>query len=143
MRSIRWRARAGMAALAALFVVVATAHAATVPNGFVDSIFVRVPSDATAMKFAPDGRLFVAQQSGKLRVVQNGTLLATPFLTRPGGCLGRARAARRRLRPGLRDQQFRLRLLHGDEPDHPQPRQPLHRRTATWRCPAARSCCST
>ena len=41
----------------------------------------RVPSDTTAMEFAPDGRLFVAQQSGKLRVVQNGTLLATPFLT--------------------------------------------------------------
>ena len=35
------------------------------------------------MKFAPDGRLFVCQQSGKLRVVQNGTLLATPFLTLP------------------------------------------------------------
>ena len=58
-------------------------HAATVPNGFVDSIFVGVPSDVTAMKFAPDGRLFVSQQSGKLRVVQEGTLLATPFVTLP------------------------------------------------------------
>ncbi len=35
------------------------------------------------MQFAPDGRLFICQQSGKLRVVQNGTLLATPFLTVP------------------------------------------------------------
>ena len=33
------------------------------------------------MQFAPDGRLFVCRQSGQLRVVQNGTLLATPFLT--------------------------------------------------------------
>ncbi|MET0167070.1 MAG: PQQ-dependent sugar dehydrogenase, partial [Vicinamibacterales bacterium] len=81
MRSIRWRARAGIAALAALFIVVAAARAATVPAGFVDGIYVRVPSDTTAMQFAPDGRLFIAQQSGKLRVVQNGTLLATPFLT--------------------------------------------------------------
>jgi len=67
--------------LAALLQLGASTHAATVPSGFVDSIFVAVPSDATAMKFSPDGRLFVCQQSGKLRVVQNGTLLATPFLT--------------------------------------------------------------
>src|SRR3970282_870971 len=33
------------------------------------------------MACAPDGRLFVAQQSGALRVVKNGALLATPFLT--------------------------------------------------------------
>ena len=79
MRSIRWRARAGIAALAVLFMVAAAAPAATVPDGFVDGIYVRVPSDTTAMQFAPDGRLFIAQQSGKLRVVQNGTLLATPF----------------------------------------------------------------
>lgn len=35
----------------------------------------------TAMAFAPDGRLFVCQQGGALRVVKNGTLLAAPFLT--------------------------------------------------------------
>ncbi len=29
---------------------------------------------------APDGRLFVAQQAGSLRVVKNGTLLLTPFV---------------------------------------------------------------
>jgi len=81
VRSIRWRARAGSAVLAALFLAVAAAPAATVPDGFVDGIYVRVPSDTTAMQFAPDGRLFIAQQSGKLRVVQNGRLLATPFLT--------------------------------------------------------------
>jgi glucose/arabinose dehydrogenase len=33
------------------------------------------------MAFAPDGRLFVCQQNGALRVIKNGTLLATPFLT--------------------------------------------------------------
>ncbi len=32
------------------------------------------------MDFAPDGRLFVCQQSGQLRVIKNGALLATPFL---------------------------------------------------------------
>jgi glucose/arabinose dehydrogenase len=33
------------------------------------------------MAFAPDGRLFVAQQNGRLRVIKNGALLSTPFLT--------------------------------------------------------------
>jgi glucose/arabinose dehydrogenase len=33
------------------------------------------------MQFAPDGRLFVAEQGGRLRVIRNGVLLPTPFLT--------------------------------------------------------------
>ncbi len=32
------------------------------------------------MAFAPDGRLFVAEQRGTLRIVENGRLLETPFL---------------------------------------------------------------
>jgi len=38
-------------------------------------------SNPTAMAFAPDGRLFVAQQGGQLRVIKNGVLLPTPFVT--------------------------------------------------------------
>ena len=38
-------------------------------------------SSATVFAQAPDGRLFVAQQGGALRVVKNGALLATPFLS--------------------------------------------------------------
>jgi glucose/arabinose dehydrogenase len=33
------------------------------------------------MEFAPDGRLFVCEQGGGLRVIKNGALLATPFVT--------------------------------------------------------------
>jgi glucose/arabinose dehydrogenase len=77
----KWRTRVGSVAVAALSFAYAASHAASVPDGFVDSTFVSVPSDATAMQFAPDGRLFVCQQSGGLRVVQNGTLLSTSFLT--------------------------------------------------------------
>ena len=33
------------------------------------------------MDFAPDGRLFVCQQGGQLRVIENGVLPATPFVT--------------------------------------------------------------
>jgi glucose/arabinose dehydrogenase len=35
------------------------------------------------MAFAPDGRLFIAEQTGALRIVQNGVLLPTPFVTLP------------------------------------------------------------
>ena len=35
----------------------------------------------TTMAFLPDGRVFVADQSGKLRVFKNDVLLATPFIT--------------------------------------------------------------
>ena len=54
---------------------------ATVPAGFTDSTFVSGLSNPTAMAFAPDGRLFVAEQGGNLRVVQpTGALNPTPFL---------------------------------------------------------------
>jgi glucose/arabinose dehydrogenase len=81
--TLRWRACVASAILVAQLLLNTTSIAATVPSGFVDSVYVDLPSDATAMQFAPDGRLFVCQQSGKLRVVQNGRLLTTPFLTVP------------------------------------------------------------
>jgi glucose/arabinose dehydrogenase len=56
-------------------------QAATVPSGFTDETFVAGLSNPTAMAFAPDGRLFVSQQGGQLRVIKNGALLASPFLT--------------------------------------------------------------
>jgi glucose/arabinose dehydrogenase len=55
--------------------------AATLPSGFTQAVVASGISNPTAMAFAPDGRLFVCQQGGQLRVVKNGALLATPFLT--------------------------------------------------------------
>jgi glucose/arabinose dehydrogenase len=41
-----------------------------------------MPSGATAMAFAPDGRLFVCLQSGQVRVInKDGLVLANPFVT--------------------------------------------------------------
>jgi glucose/arabinose dehydrogenase len=57
------------------------ASAATVQQGFVDEPVVGGLTSPTSMAFAPDGRLFVCEQGGKLRVVKNGVLLSTPFLT--------------------------------------------------------------
>ena len=62
--------------------------AATLPEGFTESIVARGLSNPTAMEFAPDGRLFVCEQGGRLRVIKNGTLLQTPFLTVPVNAAG-------------------------------------------------------
>ncbi len=51
------------------------------PPGFQDATVVTGLSNPTAMQFAPDGRLFVAQQDGRLRVVKNGALLPAAFVT--------------------------------------------------------------
>jgi glucose/arabinose dehydrogenase len=56
-------------------------YAATVPPGFTDSLVAAGLSNPTAMALAPDGRIFVCEQGGSLRVIKNGVLLATPFLT--------------------------------------------------------------
>ncbi len=55
--------------------------AATLPTNFSESQIASGLTSPTAMAFAPDGRLFVCQQGGQLRVVKNGALLATPFVT--------------------------------------------------------------
>ena len=56
-------------------------HAATVPAGFTDFLVVNGLINPTAMAVAPDGRLFVCEQGGTLRVIKNGALLSTPFLS--------------------------------------------------------------
>jgi glucose/arabinose dehydrogenase/PKD repeat protein len=50
-------------------------------GGFQNILYVTGLFIPTAMEFAPDGRLFVAQKTGSLRVIKNGQLLPTPFLT--------------------------------------------------------------
>ena len=51
--------------------------AATLPSNFAQSQVVGGLASPTAMEFAPDGRLFVAEQRGTLRVVKAGGRLAT------------------------------------------------------------------
>jgi glucose/arabinose dehydrogenase len=55
--------------------------ATTLPDDFTEALVVNSLSSPTAMAFAPDGRLFITQQGGSLRVFKNGALLPTPFLT--------------------------------------------------------------
>ena len=57
------------------------AAAATLPSGFQETIVASGLATPTAMALAPDGRIFVCQQGGQLRVIKNGALLTTPFVT--------------------------------------------------------------
>jgi glucose/arabinose dehydrogenase len=76
------RAACGLALLVLLiFSSQAQLYAATLPSGFAETLVASGLSNPTAMAFAPDGRIFVCQQGGQLRVIKNGSLLATPFLT--------------------------------------------------------------
>jgi glucose/arabinose dehydrogenase len=58
-------------------------HAATLPAGFTESAWGNsIAQFCTAMAFAPDGRLFVCQQNGALRVIDaDGTLLGPAFVS--------------------------------------------------------------
>jgi glucose/arabinose dehydrogenase len=58
-----------------------TASGTPLPGTFVETSFATLGAQPTSMAFAPDGRLFVTLQNGNLRVIKNGTLLATPALT--------------------------------------------------------------
>lgn len=49
------------------------------PAGFADTLLADNLDTPTAMEFAPDGRLFVSEKGGALRVIKDGILLPTPF----------------------------------------------------------------
>src|SRR5688572_17097775 len=57
------------------------AGAATLPAGFSETRVAAGLASPTAMAIAPDGRVFVAEKGGTLRVVRNNALLSQPFLT--------------------------------------------------------------
>ena len=76
MRKLLLRFTAPVLALVAF----TTTYAATLPAGFTETAISGL-SNPTAMEIAPDGRVFICQQGGSLRVVKNGALLAAPFVT--------------------------------------------------------------
>ncbi|HLA77302.1 MAG TPA: PQQ-dependent sugar dehydrogenase [Vicinamibacteria bacterium] len=73
--------RARCAATLVAFAFGTSLTAANLPPGFVETQIATGISSPTAMDFAPDGRLFVCQQTGRLRVIKNGALLAADFVT--------------------------------------------------------------
>lgn len=63
-----------------LLVTLPVTYGAILPAGFTETTITGL-SNPTAMEIAPDGRIFVCQQGGSLRVIKNGVLLSTPFIT--------------------------------------------------------------
>jgi glucose/arabinose dehydrogenase len=67
-------------ALALALSLASSMEAATVSAGFSETSISGLVNP-TAMAMAPDGRIFVCQQGGALRVIKNNALLATPFVS--------------------------------------------------------------
>ena len=56
-------------------------RAQTYPANFGQVLVSNGIANPTAMAFASDGRIFVSQQAGALRVIKNNSLLPTPFIS--------------------------------------------------------------
>ena len=54
---------------------------ASLPAGFAEVVVASGLTNPTSMQFAPDGRLFVCEQGGDLRVISGGQLLPEPFVS--------------------------------------------------------------
>jgi uncharacterized repeat protein (TIGR03806 family) len=57
-----------------------SADAVELPEGFSDTVVATGFTGATAMAVAPDGRVFVCEQTGALRVVEKDKVLSEPFV---------------------------------------------------------------
>ena len=130
--------------LLSLLTFAASARAANLPPGFVETQIASGLDQPTAIAMAPDGRIFVCEQRGRLRVIKNGALLPTPFLTVDGrsatasaGCS--ASRSTRTSRPTTTSTS----TTPSASPTIAQPGQPLHRRRRHGASPAARRSCST
>jgi glucose/arabinose dehydrogenase len=79
---------AGLVACLAALLLSAVSYAATLPAGFSETRIATGLASPTSLAMAPDGRVFVTQQTGQLRVIRNGVLLAQPFVTLSTNTLG-------------------------------------------------------
>ena len=75
------RSPASLTIVVSISVLAGSVFAATVPPGFTDALVASGLTWPTALAVANDGRVFVTEQSGTLRVIKNGALLPTPFMT--------------------------------------------------------------
>src|SRR5882672_4408296 len=50
------------------------------PGFYAETVATLPPYSPVGLAFAPDGRIFVWQKAGKVRIIKNGQLLTTPFL---------------------------------------------------------------
>ena len=60
------------------------------PGFATETIATVPPFTLVGLAFAPDGRLFVWQKNGVVRIIKNGVMLPTPFVNLSSGREGRA-----------------------------------------------------
>ncbi|MBD2755939.1 PQQ-dependent sugar dehydrogenase [Spirosoma validum] len=80
--SVRKTLRSQSILLVFLFIV-SYCYGQTYPPGFSQVLVSNGLNSPTSMAFAPDGRIFVTEQDGKVRIIKNGSLLPTPFVIVP------------------------------------------------------------
>ena len=81
--ALRRAAPAVAAVLVAIVAGAAPAAATELPPGFSETVVATGLQSPTAMAIAADGRIFVCEQKGALRVIRDGQLLAAPFVNVP------------------------------------------------------------
>lgn len=64
------------------FIQTQSMFAQTFPTNFA-GVQIATGLDPVAMDIAADGRIFLAEKNGKIRIIKNGSLLTTPFITIP------------------------------------------------------------
>lgn len=82
MRLRRVRLMISALAMCVLLLVLtaAPAFAASLPRGFTETTLTSSLGQPTAFAMAPDGRIFVSEKKGTLRVIENDVLLTKPFV---------------------------------------------------------------
>src|SRR4051812_25975800 len=55
-------------------------QSASLPAGFIDVVVGSGFTNVSSMAIAPDGRVFVCQQNGLVRVIKNGSVLPASFV---------------------------------------------------------------
>ncbi len=98
----------------------------TLPHGFRSERVAAGITGATALTIAADGRVFVCEQAGNLRVVKDGTLLPAPFLSVEVDSHWERGLIGVTLDPDFARQFVCLRLLRDAATLCPSPNQPLH-----------------
>ncbi|WP_432993160.1 PA14 domain-containing protein [Dactylosporangium sp. CA-233914] len=83
-KTVKARALFVVACIAMGFLLVAAPAKAAPPTGFQTSLVVGSGLDGpSGFEIAPDGRIFILERTGKIKIFKNGQLLAQPFADLP------------------------------------------------------------
>jgi hypothetical protein len=93
--------------------------------GFVETVIADSIDSPVSMAVAPDGRVFVCEQGGRLRVIQGDRCSRRPFVTLPVAVGAEEGLIGRRVRSALREQPMPLPVLHRARSPRARPHRAL------------------